>query len=265
MGNTTLNWSRISAWLRPGKFEPSMIDKLSIPGIDITGFRTYQHRTKAWRVEGYNPSRPSLKKNQEYRLNINGFKAWKIGFKNRHKTAVNIILHFRIQGKYVPGYDYTKTCNNLLPNEEADIVVVPGLKSATVRLDKVVVSAGSTILSNTVVDSFMPFIRGSFDFSFYISCILGVSFLFFFSNNKLIPADHSATTLVYILAFYLAFWEAFNITPVIIMLLLLLVGPFILHDPVQRTSLMVLGCFYIWAVWRKRSSIMDFLIGAFIP
>ena len=118
MGKTVKKGSRISAWLKPGKYQPSMLDKLDIPGIDTTEFRTFQHRTKAWRVEGYNPSRSSeiakSKRSREYRLNVNGFKAWKIRFKNKHLMAVNITLHFRIQGKYVPGYDYTQTCYNLL-------------------------------------------------------------------------------------------------------------------------------------------------------
>ena len=264
MGNTPLKRSRISYHLLPGKSESKMMDKLILPDIDIIYFKSFQYRAKAWRVEGYNPSKPSPKK-QECRLNINGFKAWKIGFRNKHQTAINITLHFRIQGMYVPGYDYTKTYNNLLPNEEADIVVVPGLKLASVRLDKVEVFVGTTLLSSTKVGSFMPYTRGRFSFSFLIASFLGLNFLFIASNNMRIPKEHNATTLVYILTFYLAFWEAFNITPVIIMFLLLFVGPFILHDPVQRISLLVLGCFYLWAVWRKRSSIKDFLIGAFIP
>jgi hypothetical protein len=71
--------SRIPALFMPGKSELEMLNKLNIPGIDITLFKSYQYRTKAWRVEGYNPSQFSnkgrTKQRKEYRLNINGFKA----------------------------------------------------------------------------------------------------------------------------------------------------------------------------------------------
>ncbi|MFL5745092.1 MAG: hypothetical protein ACJ751_10530 [Niastella sp.] len=265
MANSSIKGSRIPARFLPGKNESGLLDKLNVPQIDITYIRSYLHRTKAWRVEGYYPSRPSSKKAKEYRLNINGFKAWKIGFKNKQQTPVDITLHFRIQGKYVPGYDYNQTYSNLLPDMKAEMVVVPGLKMVRVRLDKVEIHTGSNLLSSTEVRTFMPYWNGNFVFSFITACLLGVSFLFCHTYKQGIPVHNSTTNWIAILGFYLAFWEAFNITPVIIMLLALLVGPFFLHDQVQKIALMVLGCFYLWAVWRKRSSIKDFLIGAFIP
>jgi hypothetical protein len=170
-----------------------------------------------------------------------------------------------MHGKYDLVHDYTLKCNNLLPDQETEVVVVPGLKSAMVRLDRVEVLADSNLLSNTEVNTFLPFSKGSFAPSFFIACLIGVNFLFISTYKKGIPVHNNITTWVSMLGFYLAFWEAFNITPVIIMILLLLITPFILPDPFPKTALIVLGCFYLWAVWRKRSSIKDFLIGAFIP
>lgn len=249
----------------PGKNVSGLFDKVNIPEIDITYLKSFQHRTKAWRVEGYNPSKPPVKKRKEYRLNINGFKAWKIGFKNKHHSAVDITLHFRIQGKYVPGYNYKQTCSNLLPDKEAEMVVISGLKTGWVRLDRVEVYSDSNTLSRTEVNAFMPYWKGSSLFSFISSWVLGICFLLW--NIYMEPDSthkHTITWLTYI-SLSLAILDVYNITPVIIMFLLLVAGPFILHDPVQLTVLMVLGCLYIWATWRKRSSIKDFLIGAFIP
>jgi hypothetical protein len=269
MANIYFKRPWIPALFLPGKSEPDMIDKLNVPGIDITMFRSFQYRTKGWRVEGYNPSQSSkkgrTKPRKEYRLNTNGFKAWKIGFKNRHKVPVDLILYFTMHVKDGQVYDYRQTSKNLLPDLETEVSVVPGLKTARIRLDTVEVYAGTDLLSRTELNSFMPFRKGSLALSFYLACLIGVSFLYIPSYKMGIPVHKSTNTWVSILCFYLAFWEAFNITPVIIMFLLLLSAPFIFHDPVPTTVLMVLGCFYLWAVWRKRSSIMDFLIGAFIP
>jgi len=268
MSNASLKKSWFSSLVLPGLSSPNMFDKLNIPGIEITSFRCYQHRTKGWRVEGYNPAKPNdpgkIKQSSKYRLNINGFKAWKIGFKNNHQTPVDITLHFRMQGKYVPGYDYTQTCKNLLPGQEAEMKVVPALKMTQVRLDKVEVYAASTLVSSTEVETYMPFWKGNFDFSFILACILGINFLVYSKNAK-VPEEHHTTTLIYVLAFCLAFLDAYNLTPVILMFLLVIIAPFFLHNSVQRLDLLVLGCLYLVAVWRKRSSIKDFLIGAFLP
>jgi len=266
---TPLKRSNFLAWLQPGKPEPEMLSKLNIPGIEITSFRTYQYRTKAWRVVGYSPSRfpdeDETNPSKEYRLNINGFKAWRIGLKNKHQTEVTIIFHFRIQGRYVPGYDYSQTCANLLPNQEEVMVVVPWMKTGSVRVKAIEVYEGSILVSHIELNATMPYHRWSFVYSFLLACTLGVSFLFISFNNKHVPVEHHTTTLVYSLGFFLAFWEVYTITPVIIMILLLILAPFLLNSRFQITLLMFLGCLYLRSVWRKRSSIKDFLIGAFIP
>jgi hypothetical protein len=252
----------------PRKSVQGIMKDFIIPGIDIISFRTYQFRTKAWRVKGYNSSRNTTnrlgRKRREYRLNINGFKAWKIGFKNRLQVPVDITLHFTMRTKDGFEYDYTEVCKNIQPGKEAEIAIIPGLKTVQVRLDTVEVNAGSNLLSRTEVNSFMPFSEWSFAFSFFIACIIGVSFLFISLYRKEVTESNDAAKWVSILGFYLAFWEAFNITPVIIMFLLLLSSSFILYNPLHIVGLLVLGCFYLVAVWRKRSSIKDFLIGAFV-
>lgn len=269
MPNTSPKRSWLSDLFMPGLSSPNMLEKLNIPGIEITSFRSFQHRTKAWRVEAYNPAKPNhaafIKQSNKYRLNINGFKAWKIGFKNRLQTPIDITLHFRVQGKYVPGHDYKQTYKNLSPSQKAEMEVVPGVKFGTVRLDKVEVYAGTNLVSSIEVKTFMPFWKGNFGFSALLSGILGINFLIFSFNNSTVPGDYQATTLIYILAFCFVFLEAYNITAVISMFFLLLFAPLYLYNPVQRVDLFVLGGLYLIAVWRKRSSIKDFFIGAFLP
>jgi hypothetical protein len=269
MANIPFKRPILRARFTSGKAVPDMLNKLNLSGIDVIWFRSYQFRTKTWRVEGYNPSQTIEEKNairsREYRLNMNGFKAWKIGLRNNHQVPVDIKLHFTMHSADGLAVDFTETCIGLLPSKCEEIQVVPVWKTAQVKLDTVEIYADSRLLSISEVNSFIPFPKWSFAISSIIACLLGVSFLFISSKNKLISVEHIATTLIYIVAFYLAFWETFNITPVIIMFILLVIAPFFLHDPVHISGLIVFGCLYFWAVWCKRSSIKDFLFGAFIP
>jgi hypothetical protein len=148
---------------------------------------------------------------------------------------------------------------------EAEIVMVSELKTGQVRLDRIEVYSGADLLSGTEVNTFLPYWKGNSVISFFIACLLGISFLFWDIYKKDLPVHNPVTHWIAFIGCALILLEAYNITPAIIILLLLLIGPFILQDPIQITSLMVLGCFYVWAVLCKRSSIKDFLRGAFIP
>src|SRR5437870_4661709 len=105
-------------------------------------------------------------------------------------------------------------CSNILPGQEAEVSIIPGLKTAQVRLNTVEVSAGSNLLSRTKVNSFMPFRRGKTVLSLFIARIIGINFLVISCNNREISVNNSAINWVSRLAFYLALWEAFNISPV---------------------------------------------------
>ncbi|OQP54923.1 hypothetical protein A4D02_00960 [Niastella koreensis] len=240
-----------------------MLNDINIPGVEVIYFKSFQFRTKAWRVQGYNPSRPPAMKSKEYRLNINGFKAWKIGFKNRYQTPVTITLHYTVKGKILSS-SYKETYSNLLSNMEAEMVVISGLKTGTARLDRIEVYSGSALLTRVEVNKLMPYWKGNSWLSFVTSSTLGLCFWFWHTQER--NFVHNITThWITWIAIILSLLDVYNITPVIIMLLLVLAAPFVFHDPVQLTTLLVLECSYVWAVWRKRASIKDLLIGAFIP
>jgi hypothetical protein len=265
---TNIKRPRIPIGVKPRTASSNILDKLNIPNIQITRFRSYQHRTKEWNEAGYSgrvTDNGDIRLQKRYNLTVKGFEAWRIGIKNNHQVTVNIVMHFTVHDKYGLVNSFTETYNNLRPGEPAEMVIKLADKRTRIKMETVGVYAGFQLLSSTEVRTFMPPRTWS-----KVHSLLLILSMVLISLGML--TDQSATTIssnglpviIPLFAFFIATGEAFNITSVFCMFFLMLMLPFAGYSTGGLMVLMIMGCTYLWVVWKKRYSLKDFLIGAFI-
>jgi hypothetical protein len=267
MTNLKSKSSRIPAGRKPGITPSNFLEKLkAIPGIEITKFKSYQHRTKEWRGAGYSGSvadNGQVHLHKNYNVYIKGFPAWRIGFKNNCQSTVDILMHFSVHDKYGLQETFTKSYTNLRPGEPAEMFVMQDKKRTQVKLETVEIYTGSQLLSSTEIGAFLPPKTWNLLASFLLVFCMGIYAASIAGNHKEIPDHKAAAVVLSLFAFFISIWELFNITAVMFMFLLLLMVLFSLSDRGEITILLSLGVLYLWSVWKKRYSIKDFLIGAF--
>ncbi|MBO9199734.1 MULTISPECIES: hypothetical protein [Niastella] len=242
----------------------SILSKLKVPNIEFTRFKSYQHRTKEWSDGGYSgrvADSGRVRLHKRGNVTIKGFPAWRFGFRNMHQSTVDIQMHFSVYDKYGLVESFSETYTNLRPSEPAEIFVVQGKKKTRLKLETVEVYGNSQLLSSTEVGAVLP-PRG------FIKTFLLPLIMCFFAmgivGSPAFPDEKGPAVIITLLTFLIAFIELFNITPVFFMFFLMLMVPFSLQDPTEISVLLILGALYLWMVWRKRYSLKDFLIGAFI-
>jgi len=251
---------------KPGKANANILNKLNFPDIEFTKIKAYQHRTKKWQDAGYSShhaasGRVHLHKNRN--VYIKGFPAWRIGFKNKYRFPVDIEMFFSVHDKYGLVETFNKSYNNLRPGEPAEIYVIQDKRKTRIKLEAVEVLTGHQPLYTAAINEFL--LRNTWGWvkSVFIVLFMGIYTGIIASRHVDVPDIKGAAIFLSVFAFFIAFWELFNITPVMFMILFMVIVPFSLHDPGEIGFLMLLGSLYLWAVWKKRYSIKDFLIGAF--
>lgn len=251
----------------PGKSGPNLLINLkNIPELEITKFKAYQHRTQEWQEAGTYDIRITkggrVYSQRGYNVIIKSFPAWRIGFRYRSYSTINIVMNFSVYDKYGLVGNPTKTYHNLRPKEPVEIIVVQGKWRTRLKMESVQVYEGDQLVSSTEINSFLPPRSWRLLKSFFIVFLLG---LLAVSSNEHATAEYKGGELVLsVFAFFISIWELFNITAVILMLILMIFVPFAIDDLGEKSLLLGLGLLYLWAVWNKRYSLKDFLIGAFI-
>jgi hypothetical protein len=264
---TNIKRPKMPIGVKPKMAPSNILDKLNIPNIQITKFRSYQHRTKEWQDAGYSgkvTDNGKIYLNKRYNAIIKGFEAWRIGIRNNHQTTVDIVMHFSVHDKYGLVNSFTETYNNLRPGEPADMVVKLEDKKTRIKMETVEVYAGPQLITSTEVRTFMPPRTWSKVHSLLLVLFMGLISLGMLTDQSATMSIKGPAVIIPLFAFFIAMGEAFNITSVICMFFLLLMLPFAGYSLEGLIVLMLMGCTYFWVVWKKRYSLKDFLIGAFI-
>jgi len=236
----------------------------TVPGIQFSKIKPYQHRQKEYHSNGYSghiTEGGQVYARKGYYTMIKVSRAWRIGFKNVSNVPVDIMMHFSVHDKYGKLETFAQLYRNLRPGEPAEIFFEVQDNKANIMFEAVEIYSEGQLLSNTQVKQFMPRMPWGLK-SWAVALIMAIFSAVALTDPQ--PVNFAAVVLPF-LALTIMGCGILHRTPVILMLLFLLLVPFTSHSVEVKITIIVMGLAYLYFVWKKRHSVKDFLLASATP